>query len=372
MDKSSSYSDVDQIAGVETFRVEFENSPSSVTQTIYANTRNQVPVVISLKAYGSDGEVLNLVPDNVKNNLALHYKRASAEAGDPLSWRDTNGALSYDDRKNKFCVSAAQYGEMLESEQPITVRENNQTIYITYYISANQENSVGRDVVAVLKSSSLPNGSINTSGSTVPVSAVNIRALVPVTYKKEDIRWEKMPNQTPNKLTLYYFAWRQKVETQVYTHNYYLSCNKHGFRFIDFQRQGYASQPGQNGLAGWKISDDWRHLKCVFVHAYGDKKSMKFNYNYQTYNTPSPYTINTYVDEGDHYMCFTQIKHEIKGVGMNFKPFDSLPNGTMTKWWQYKSTEITVYDQYGNKGFFYPDTRNIDDDLNIYDYKING
>jgi hypothetical protein len=365
MEMLSSYADVNQIAGVETFRIEFENTPSSVSQSIYANTRNQVPVVISLKAYGSDGELLKLDPENVKNKLSLHYKRASAGVGEQLSWRNTSGALSYDDRKNKYCIAASHYELSMESVQPTTVRADDGTVYVTYYISANQENNAGIDVIAVLKSPALPGGSIDTAGSvdSIPVSAVNIRALPPVTYKREDIKWEWQPNQTKDKKRVYPTS-GPVLWTDVYTHNYYLSCNKLNFKFVHFERHAYSSQSGQDGLAGWMVGNDWGGITCVFAHEYRKKETMSFVYKVK--GIMDPYYINTYPDAGENYFCCTWLTHSTGG----WKVFNTLPQGAMTSWHQYFSTSIDTYDQYGNHGVFYLDTKNIGGGLEIYDHKI--
>ncbi|HEY3987243.1 hypothetical protein [Cedecea sp.] len=380
MEMLSSYADVNQIAGVETFRIEFENTPSSVSQSIYANTRNQVPVVISLKAYGSDGEPLDLNEDNVKKNLYLYYKRASAGVGEQLSWRNTSGALSYDDRKNKYCLAAPNYGLSLDSVQPTTVRADDGTVYVTYYVSANQQNSAGSDIVAVLKSSSLPGGEIDTSGSiaSIPVSAVNIRALAPVNYKREDVKWEKMENQTPDKVRSQIDN-RPGVDTYVYTYNYHLSCAKSGFDFINFEPSNYSGNQQYLGLSGWKYPDSWRKFHAVVIHDFNnrDKNLKGFSVKKRSEDAHGNdghgnggfdfyYRIKPYESPLKNYFCCTAIHHDAYWNTI----FNKLPNGPMTSWHQYFHTSITAYDQYGNEGIFYLDTKNIDGELGIYDHKV--
>lgn len=296
---------------------------------IFANGLNRIRVVVSIQPIDDKAEPVYVDPNTLwANTWLVDFVNAKR-----LSWNGSSG-WCYTDQRNEF-TQIPTHGPSAEVQAD---EKGVQQVEFYVYCSPDQNlRSIGVEVKP-------------SSGDAVKSwrygdfdKKIEVDPLERVIYKLADISWVGEDAIT-------------HAGDKSWVKNFYLSCARSGFHFTKFSVSAYCSKPGHEGLIGWNIGGE-KNFRGVYVwyqepHVKAQKTIINFPGDWSNkvtvYNKTNP----------DRILGFTWAQNMHGGSG-KWK----LPNGCMTSSRQWYSTKVTAYDQYGNSGDFWPDTKYITDPI---------
>jgi hypothetical protein len=329
-----------QWAGIDILTVGFRDNTNTRTGSIYRNGRHQICIDVTVRAVDSAGNWIrpdkNLA-DRIYSCLVL-VERATLR---PLVWNYSDNWWFYTDQPNDFVTSPSgpSFDDAPSPHQKYTTGDNGIITYSFYVMCPPSVNIISIGIAAMVRNVPDAEGGFSNqdcAGFTarIPVSAVTIVANEQLPYKRGDINWD-------------YNAATMSDNSGGY--NFWLSAKRDGCVFRKFDISGYSGMPGFDGLAGWILGDGYKNFTGVYVwHDYLEVNAWKTVINLSSWHP----AIRVYDKGTKGYLCFSWVFNRNNGGTWNF-------GGPVTYWWQYYTTSVTVYDQFGNSGTFWPDTRNI-------------
>ncbi|MFJ9158030.1 hypothetical protein ACIRPS_14665 [Streptomyces griseoviridis] len=304
--------------------------------TIYGNSLNMIGVVVSVQPTDDNGDPVQVDSSTLLDNTWL----IDYVDGSTLNWYGSS-EWSYTDSPNEFHTIPGG------SRAAEVVAADDGTPQVKFYVYCSaaarlRTKSIGVRVRTASgeRISSSQNGDFH--------SSVVLSALESFFYGRGDINWEYERAETYS-----------GDASDVY--NFSLTCAKNGFYFKTFSVRGCCTDYGYDGLAGWILANSWKDFYGAYVwyrEPHRRARETIINFPGDWSDDVTVYDDDT--EKNSRGLGFTWA-HNHHGGGGTW----DIPNGPMTYWWQYYETTVVAYDQYGNSGKFWVDTRNINPDYSI-------
>ncbi|KAJ7192347.1 hypothetical protein GGX14DRAFT_380229 [Mycena pura] len=328
------------------FKVE-TSTFSANTDSLYANGRMQIPVIVSIKAIDTAARKPYTLTDSDLNKIKLVY------------YYDTSGTLSngwsYTDQKDDMFAHTVT-GQSGSSAATADAGPQAKTYWVNTTQVENQK------VAASIKQS---DGTTVTTHSSKFDSHVTltVTGLIPIAYTTDNVQISRKDtaNGTYRKRTgIGPPGWNQWQEGTMNwnQHNYYVSSN--GFKFVkadihDDDSTGYADgHPG-----------DARLKNSFAYHATDSSLKMCFIWEFGAEDTK---TAGVYKEDGDkraYAYLDIKVNKKINALCLTHLAFDTAFK--IGGDWSDSKCGFTIYDVYGNSGKFYVACSSDHDGIDITD-----
>lgn len=330
---------------------------------IYANGRNSIGITVTLTPQDENHKD---IPGGVtikagKNLLLIDYL-----TGFPLAWNGSNG-WCYSDQPTDFNVVPP--GGRVHVSEAADDGSQQVTLYVWCNPGVSAETIgawVTTDTGKVFR--------ISPSSTSFKGNYVALDPQTAIAYGQNDLKLWNTGNLYPQ-------------DSSVWVCDWYMSCDESkrpGFHFTKFDVDTYCTADTDPGLAGWYLGDKWAYLDCLYVWPDGNHTSTTkriLDYVRDTsYKDVPVYQMDQ--AQADRSQCFTWAFK--RGAKWAIVPQGCIDNPlTQPNYFVFYPTTVTAYDQYGNSGTFWPDTRHIVNppdapncytcmNFNIYDYNPNA
>ncbi|MDC9589548.1 hypothetical protein ACNFJN_15255 [Xenorhabdus budapestensis] len=288
---------------------------------LFNNGNNQIRVYVTYKLIANG----TLIPPDIAKKASITLLNYISE--NPI----TNEGWNVADSPNDFVTQGTPPGGLESGD-----------VQKVFYISTQNISSMRIGFKIDFNVPGYPSGTMTSSLNSDAHKSIEPRLQASFIYTIKDINWDK------------YKATTYSGDASV-VYNYYLSCNKDSYRFIKFDVNGYLSQSGYYGLCGWCLADGYKNFYGAYIwpdtpHQRQQKTIINFPGDYSSVVT----IYDQYSEQGnrEHLCCTWAYNHHGGSGKWNL-------GGPISYWWQYLETTIKVYDQYGNSGYFWLDTKNI-------------
>lgn len=320
------------------------------TCDIYANGKNQIPVVISVAPTDENGDPIDIGRGHVDDRLKLidYITESELDYGGDSGW-------CYTESENSFSAIPGRSGGRAEVSF-----DDDGTYLITYYVYCSpgvSPKSIGIQITT--DSGSVIKSSMN---GTTYHSKIKLNPRKAVVHKRADVDWDCARTSTGHGSNT------PGVSTDAW--NYYLSLKSADNNFVTFYVNLCFTDPTCDGLFASRIPSPHFDFYGGYVWYHEPHDSAYYDndighnggliVNFPTNGWADVAKIYDR-DTPNEYLCFTWVHAHNKDETWD------IPNDPLTSYEEWYTLEIDAWDRYGNMSKFWVAGSEVIKELNLYD-----
>lgn len=353
-DSDTTYQPWSDVVSFGTFDIQFSDSGAG-TAAIYGNNLNQVAVTISLQPLDKNSQSISVSPSDIYN----HTRLVDYVTGEELNWNSSpysDSPWCFAGVANDFC-GAVQYDDAVQNN--VAIEDTGSLRQVTYYIywSTSTSNKSNSKQVAI--NVDLSDGTYITSckDGEFHNALVNVMAIPQKAYTTSDLNLVTT-DQNNGAFDCVNYYWSINNNDGCYI----LEVNSdpamsYTLKYQAFSWTGDADYAVNVTYPGLCLYSANHKITSGFVVDYYTNIGILWKIGAQTTlmvpatTVNGPVSYSTTINEMPGAMCLTRNDQKLQGA---------VPDQNLVYTMNQKNN-VTIYDQYGNSGYFHFTVSNWED-----------